>query len=226
MARIARIVVPNCPHLICQRGNRGGRVFFSRGDRERYLEILSGYLAVGAIKLWAYGLAASEVRMVVVPPGAKALGDALRNAHTRHSQLVNRRQKTTGHLFHGRFYSCPLDEDYLATAVRWVERFTGKLPPASTSSAAAHCRGRAPCLPTEGGHGAPPLAGDLPLLTTVGNWRKWLAQPDEPAVLDRLLSRLRVGKPAGSPEFTRRVEILTGLNLSRPPGRPSGKAPE
>jgi len=211
MARIARIVLPRTPHLISQRGNRGGRIFFSRTDRQRYLDLLADYLADNAVKLWAYRLDASEVRAVVVPPDGEALGRALRNAHGRYSRTINVRQDTVGHLFHGRFYSCPLDAEYLALAVRYVERFSGPMPPATSNSAAAHCRKR-----TAGGI----LSGDLPLLKTVGPWRTWLARPIDPTALGHLLSRLRVGKPAGSREFVARAEALTGLNLSRPRGRP------
>jgi len=211
MARIARIVLPHTPHLISQRGNRGGRVFFCRADRQRYLDLLAGYLADNAVRLWAYRLDAAEVRAVVVPPDGEALGRTLRNAHGRYSRTINVRQDTVGHLFHGRFYSCPLDAEYLALAVRYVERFTGAVPPPTRNSAGAHCRGR-----TAGGI----LSDDLPLLKTVRHWRTWLARPIAPAALAHLLSRLRVGKPAGSPEFVARAEAFTGLNLSRPRGRP------
>jgi REP element-mobilizing transposase RayT len=34
MARFARIVVPQCPHHITQRGNERRDVFFTAGDRD------------------------------------------------------------------------------------------------------------------------------------------------------------------------------------------------
>jgi putative transposase len=212
MVRIARIVLPRRPHLVAQRGNRSERLFFSADDRGRYLEILSEQLARHGVKLWAYRLEADEVLLVLVPPDDEAMAQALRNAHGRYSQMINRRQGTTGHLFQGRFYSCPLDAEHLALAVRYLERFGGRRPPGTKSSAAYHC-GRA------GGAGGL-LADDLPLLKAVRNWRKWLAEPIDRAALKHLLSRLRVGKQAGSPAFVRKVEKLTGMNLSRRPGRP------
>jgi len=216
MARIARIVLAGGPHLLCQRGNRGGRLFFSSGDRQRYLEIVGACFRSCGVKLWAYRLTASEVLMVVVPAATEALGEALRNAHGRYSQFVNRRQNTAGHLFQGRFYSCPLDGDFLALAVRHVERFGAAMPAWTASSAGHHCDRRRP-----GG----PLADSLPLLKSVRDWRRWLARPIDRAELAYLLGRLRVGKPAGSPRFVRRVERLTGLNLSRPRGRPRKHKP-
>ena len=41
MPRVARIVIPGCPHHITQRGNNRQDVFFVDGDRVRYLEILA-----------------------------------------------------------------------------------------------------------------------------------------------------------------------------------------
>ncbi|MBA7595811.1 hypothetical protein ES703_02776 [subsurface metagenome] len=39
----------------------------------------------------------------------------------RYSQYFNRRMKKRGHLWQGRFYSCPLDDVHLYVAVRYVE---------------------------------------------------------------------------------------------------------
>ena len=40
MPRMARIVVPDVPHHVTQRGNRREDVFFSDEDRRRYLLLL------------------------------------------------------------------------------------------------------------------------------------------------------------------------------------------
>ena len=41
MARIARVVIPDIPHHVVQRGVRRMHVFFSDADREEYLSLLS-----------------------------------------------------------------------------------------------------------------------------------------------------------------------------------------
>jgi len=43
MARIARVVVPESPHHITQRGNRGQKVFFNENDYSYYLRLLKTY---------------------------------------------------------------------------------------------------------------------------------------------------------------------------------------
>jgi len=39
---MARVVIPDCPHHVTQRGNRREDVFFTDADRLRYLELLAG----------------------------------------------------------------------------------------------------------------------------------------------------------------------------------------
>jgi putative transposase len=42
MARLARVILPEYPHHIIQRGNRRQDVFFNEGDYDYYLELLKG----------------------------------------------------------------------------------------------------------------------------------------------------------------------------------------
>jgi putative transposase len=45
----------------------------------------------------------------------------MKQAHSRYAKSVNRRQAGCGHVWQGRFYSCPLDSAHLYRAVRYVE---------------------------------------------------------------------------------------------------------
>ena len=40
MARLARVVIPDIPHHVTQRGNRRQRVFFSDRDKAEYINLL------------------------------------------------------------------------------------------------------------------------------------------------------------------------------------------
>ena len=53
MARIARIVIPNYPHHITQRGNRRQNVFFCEDYRE-YLNLISHYCREEGVSIWGY----------------------------------------------------------------------------------------------------------------------------------------------------------------------------
>jgi len=41
MARLARVIVPDCPHHVTQRGNRREPIFFEDGDQEVYRGLLA-----------------------------------------------------------------------------------------------------------------------------------------------------------------------------------------
>ena len=57
MARISRIVVPEVPHHITQRGNRRQQVFFSDDDYRYYLSLMSEWCKKSQTAIWAYCLA-------------------------------------------------------------------------------------------------------------------------------------------------------------------------
>jgi len=56
MARLARVVVPDCPHHITQRGNRRQTTFFCEDDYRAYLDLLVEWCGVHEVRMWAYCL--------------------------------------------------------------------------------------------------------------------------------------------------------------------------
>ena len=210
MARFARVVVPDVPHHVTQRGNRQGDVFFSDADRLDYLSLLSKYLDKYKPQLLAYCLMNNHVHLILVPPDAAALGWMLRDTHMTYTRHVNSRQGFAGHLWQGRFFSCPLDETHLWSAVRYVECNpvrAGLVQHAEDyqwSSAAGHC----------GMRNDPLLSGELELSDHIGNWRDWLCDEDDAAV-ETLRHRTRTGRPCGSPTFIERLEKLIGRKLTK-----------
>src|SRR5258708_2874084 len=46
----------------------------------------------------------------------------LRHTHGRYDGYLNARQGQSGHLWQGRYYSCPIDSAHLWMALRYVER--------------------------------------------------------------------------------------------------------
>jgi len=63
----------------------------------------------------------------------------------RYAQRINRAKGWKGHLWQGRFFSSPLDDNYLFAAVRYIEQnpirvgLADKAEDYRWSSAAAHC---------------------------------------------------------------------------------------
>ncbi len=214
MARLARIVVPDIPHHLTQRGNRREDIFFNEADRQKYLLLLKDQCELYGLEVWAYCLMTNHVHLVVVPKTADALGQAMRRMNSQYTSYINRRQDLCGHLWQGRFYSCPLDERHLWSAVRYVERNPVRAGLAERaeeypwSSASAHCGLRKDSL----------LSGGLEKSDHVGDWREWLLDEEEAAV-ERLRHHTKTGRPCGMPAFIEHLETLLGRILTkRKPG--------
>ena len=217
MSRVARIVVPGYPHHITQRGNRHGNIFETDGDREAYLRFLGKYAAQHGLSLWAYCLMTNHVHLVAVPGEEHSLGHGLRDTHTVYAMYFNSRTSLSGHVWQGRFYSCPLDDTHLWAAVRYVERnpvTAGLVEHAADyrwSSAAVHCGVRYDAL----------LSGEFPPSGVITDWLAWLAQPEEEELVARIRKETSTGRPCGDAAFLDQIE--TQLNRSV---RPQKRGPK
>ncbi|MAF47989.1 MAG: transposase [Rhodospirillales bacterium] len=120
MARLARIVVPDIPHHVTQRGNRRQPVFFEPGDYRYYLKLLAAAAEQAETGIWAYCLMPNHVHLILTPSHADGLRATLADAHRRYTRFINDRNDWTGHLWQGRFGSVAMDEGHLAGAIRYV----------------------------------------------------------------------------------------------------------
>jgi putative transposase len=122
MARMARVVVPDFPHHVTQRGNRRQKTFFCEADYQYYIELISESSQQTGTEVWAYCLMPNHVHLVMVPSTEDGLRASLGEAHRRYTRYVNFREGWRGHLWQERFHSFSMDEDYLLATVRYVER--------------------------------------------------------------------------------------------------------
>ena len=121
MPRIPRIVIPGIPHHCVQRGNYRQRIFLNNNDRVQYLEWINEYRQKYALEIWAYCLMINHVHFIVVPKKMDSMAKTFSLAHMRYSQYCNSKLNRKGHLWQARFYSCPLDDEHLYEAIRYVE---------------------------------------------------------------------------------------------------------
>jgi putative transposase len=121
MARLARIVVPDIPHHVTQRGNRRQEVFFSEVDYAAYRDLVVESCEREGVRCLAWCLMPNHVHLILTPPRVEALRRALGEAHRRYSRRINFAHGWTGFLFQGRFASYPMDDAHLMAAVRYVE---------------------------------------------------------------------------------------------------------
>ena len=67
MARMARVVVPDYPHHVMQRGNRRQKTFFCDDDYQYYIELIAEYSKQSETDVWAYCLMPNHVHIAMVP---------------------------------------------------------------------------------------------------------------------------------------------------------------
>ena len=224
MPRNARCVEPGLAYHVTQRGVNRQRVFFTIADYKLYLELLRSQLAVTHVEVLAYCLMSNHVHLVVVPRRAEGLAEAFHQVHGRYASYWNSSHASSGHVWQGRFYSCPMDPGHLWTALRYVELNPVRAGMAVEaagwpwSSAGAHC-----------GRVDPDAWLEMSAWRqnwTAEAWRKFLAQGETAAEVRALRRSTRTGRPWGPREFTRRLEAVVQRSLTPGPrGRPR-KTPE
>ncbi len=122
MPRRPRIVVPNIPLHIIQRGNNKQVCFFSDDDYLFYLQWLEEYASISECLIHSYVLMTNHVHILLTPKRINSAGDLLKRLGQRYVQYINRTYKRTGTLWEGRFRSCLIQEDkYLLTCQRYIE---------------------------------------------------------------------------------------------------------
>lgn len=209
MARMARVVVPDIPHHITQRGNRRQSVFFSDGDRKEYIKFLKEETTKNKVLIWAWCLMDNHVHFVAVPSTEESLAKTFGDTHKRYTRMINFREKWRGYLWQGRFSSFPMDETYLLCAVRYVERnpveagIVSKAEDYPWSSAKAHVYGT-----------IDPLLSSSFLTERIQNWSEYLGALDE-GQTKRLNRHSKTGRPLGGDEFLHKLEQLTGRVLRK-----------
>jgi len=133
-------------HHIVQRGTDRQTVFYTQRDRQVYLKLLADQTRLAHVRVLAYRLMTNHIHLIAVPEEADSLALCLQRVHGRYAQYVNTRRQRSGHLWQNRFYSCPLDERHLRTALGYVERnpVVGRAEVHAWSSAPAHLSGSDP----------------------------------------------------------------------------------
>ena len=223
MARLPRVVVVDVPHHVTQRGNARQAILANEADRIAYIELLRHYAELYRLSLLGYCLLSNHVHLIAVPRAPEALAQTLKHTHGRYASYWNARQSTTGHVWQGRFYSCPLDDSHLWAALRYTELNpvrAGLVAAAEQwrwSSAAAHCGAAPPdtMLETEGWRKR----------WTVADWREYLCARESQTDLTALRQYTHTGRPLGTPDFVASLERSTLRRLvPRKGGRPKNSS--
>ncbi len=208
MPRIARVVVPHCPHHVTQRGNRRQQTFFGDADYRYYLHLMAKFCAKAGTQVWAYCLMPNHVHLVMVPTKEDGLRGAIGEAHRRYTRFINARENWRGHLWQERFRSFPMHERHLYAAVRYIEcnpvaaGLCEQPEQWKWSSARAHL---SKCDDI--------LVKTQPMLGRVENWRAYLTQNNHNHEIVTIEKHLHTGRPLGDEQFLSAIELQLGRSI-------------
>lgn len=123
MPRAGRIVLPNYPHHIVQRGHNRRVVFAGEADYDYYLATLLEFKDVYGVKVYAYCLMTNHIHLVMEPPEEVAmLAKLMKRLAGRQTRYANRLDGRCGTLWESRYKSSAIQtEKYLLACCRYVE---------------------------------------------------------------------------------------------------------
>lgn len=88
MPRMARIVLPNHPHHVVQRGHNRQATFAEAADYERYLCTLREYKDEYRVTVLAWCLMTNHVHLLLSPNDSDGLGKLMNGSQTRSRRLL------------------------------------------------------------------------------------------------------------------------------------------
>jgi REP element-mobilizing transposase RayT len=120
MARKPRIEFEGAFYHVISRGNQRQKIFRSDADYSCYLDLLARYRERYGFRLYAYALMGNHVHLLV-ETGPAPLSKILQGLTQSYTVYFNRRYRTSGHLFQGRYKAVLCDKDeYLLTLVKYI----------------------------------------------------------------------------------------------------------
>jgi putative transposase len=225
MPRRARLVLPNQPLHVTQRGVNRAAIFLDDEDRHHYRRLLREACSVYCVAIHAFVLMDNHVHLLLTPQTAASLALAMRVSGQSYVQAFNARHRRSGILWQGRFNSCLVDSDrYLLTVYRYIE-----LNPVRAAMVAQPQDYRWSSVHTHLGTACDPLISPHPLYLGLGNtiearasaYRLWLQADQDPEELVNIRRYIAQQRALGDHRFQAMVEkTLNRTAVYRPGGRP------
>lgn len=120
MARRPRIEFEGAFYHVITRGNQRQKIFKDKDDFLKYLEILFNYKIRYKYFLYAYVLMNNHIHLLVETQETP-LSKILQGINQSYTTYFNRKYKTVGHLFQGRYKAILCDRDeYLLSLVKYI----------------------------------------------------------------------------------------------------------
>ena len=183
MPRGSRIVYPDTPHHIVQRGCRKQDLFFEESDYRIYLEILGVFSRKYNVEIWCYCLMKNHIHLIAFPRDTKSLSKTIGEAHQKYAAYLNKKMEWKGHVWEYRFYSQPMDEIHLFRTVRYILK--NSVDAGLVEKAENYDWSNAKSLLTKQETN---FLGCLKLLDYMKDWTSFIEQPTEKEIIRSIKS--------------------------------------
>ena len=122
MPRTGRVVLPEYPHHVVQRGHNRQVVFAEPADYRYYLGTLAEFKAAFGVHVYAFCLMTNHVHLLLAPDTRAGLGQLMKRLAGRQTRYHNRAEGRRGTLWESRYKSSPVQTDgYLLACIRYIE---------------------------------------------------------------------------------------------------------
>ncbi|MHB1679569.1 MAG: transposase [bacterium] len=123
MPKSKRIILPDCPHHIVQRGHNRQVIFADNEDFKNYLENLQELKVKYEIKIFAYCLMTNHIHLLLQPgEKTKNLGNFMKTLAARTTRYFNMLEGRSGTLWESKYKSSIVQsEQYLLVCTRYIE---------------------------------------------------------------------------------------------------------
>lgn len=122
MARLPRLIIPNQPHHVIQRGNNRQPIFYDEADYQRFLVWLKEAARFYEVAIHAYVLMPNHIHLLATPSDNTGLALMMQKVGRFYVPWFNHKYARSGGLFEGRFRTSLIDTDhYFLACSRYIE---------------------------------------------------------------------------------------------------------
>ena len=122
MPRRNRLLLPDVPLHVIQRGHDGKPCFLADRDCQYFLDALTFHARATRCRIHAYVLMTNHVHLLLSVDDARSLGGLMKSVMQVYAQYFNHRYQHGGAVWRGRYKSCNVQtEDYFLACQRYIE---------------------------------------------------------------------------------------------------------
>ncbi|HEY0588996.1 MAG TPA: transposase [Pseudoduganella sp.] len=122
MARLPRLVVPNQPHYIIQRGLNGQQVFQDDEDFSSFIAWMRAAARQYKVAVHAYTLLPGELHLLASPSDEEGLGGMMQWIGRHYVPYFNQKYSRAGTLWQGRYKTSVIEaERYFVSCSKYIE---------------------------------------------------------------------------------------------------------